>query len=136
MLNIQKTVVTGSAVVAIGAVWNAKSMAQEKSSAGIVAVFDHEKLDASFAKAFSNGGSNLLWSRRESPKAACKPEGCSDKDYTAVVYVLSGTGTLLIGGRPRPRRLKVWRPINPRRRIASYQQRGCVYHASRHYPLV
>jgi hypothetical protein len=66
MLNIQKTVVTGSAVVAIGAARNAKSMAQEKSSAGIVAVFDHEKLDASFAKAFSNGGSNLLWSHTSS----------------------------------------------------------------------
>jgi mannose-6-phosphate isomerase-like protein (cupin superfamily) len=111
MLNIQQTVLTGLAMVAIGAVWNAKSIAQEKSSVGIVTVFDHEKLDASFAKAFSNGGSNLLWSHRsskgtynvdthsrESAKAACKPEGCSHKDYTAVVYVVSGAATLLIGG--------------------------------------
>src|SRR6266849_5484955 len=66
MLNIRKTVLTGLAVVAIGAVWNAKSIAQEKSSVGIVTVFDHEKLDASFAKAFSNGGSNLLWSHTSS----------------------------------------------------------------------
>src|SRR5258708_40180888 len=111
MLNTRKTVLTGLAVVAIGAVGNTKSIAQEKSSVGIVTVFDHEKLDASFAKAFSNGGSNLLWSHtsgkgtynvdthsRESVKAACKPEGCSHKDYTAVVYVVSGAATLVIGG--------------------------------------
>lgn len=111
MLNIRKTVLSGLAVVAIGAVWNAKSIAQEKSSAGIVTVFDHEKLDASFAKAFSNGGSNLLWSHtsskgtynvdthsRESVKGACKPEGCSHKDFTAVVYVVSGAATLVVGG--------------------------------------
>lgn len=111
MLNIRKTVLTGLAVVAIGVVWNATSIAQEKSSAGIVTVFDHDKLDASFAKAFSNGGSNLVWSHtsskgtydvsthsRESVKAACKPEGCSHKDFTAVVYVVSGAATLVVGG--------------------------------------
>jgi mannose-6-phosphate isomerase-like protein (cupin superfamily) len=111
MLNIRKPVLTGLAAVAIGAVWNAKSIAQEKSSVGIVTVFDHEKLDASFAKAFSYGGSSLLWSptsskgtynvdthSRESVKVACKPEGCSHKDYTAVVYVVSGAATLVIGG--------------------------------------
>src|SRR5713101_10176860 len=111
MLNTRKTVLTGLAVVAIGAVWNTNSIAQEKSSVGIVTVFDHEKLDASFAKAFSNGGSNLLWSHtsskgtynvdthsRESAKAACKPEGCSHKDFTAVVYVVRRAATLVIGG--------------------------------------
>src|ERR1700687_1320861 len=111
MFNIRRTVLTGLAVVAIGAVWNAKSIAQEKSSPGVVTVFDHEKLDASFAKAFSTGGSNLLWSHasgkgtynvdthsRESVKAACKPEGCSHTGYTAVVYVVSGAATLVIGG--------------------------------------
>lgn len=111
MLNIRKTVLSGLAVVAIGVVWNATSIAQEKSSAGIVTVFDHDKLDASFAKAFSNGGSNLVWSHtsskgtydvsthsRESVKAACKPEGCSHKDFTAVVYVVSGAATLVVGG--------------------------------------
>src|SRR6266700_4875386 len=111
MLNTRKTVLTGLAVVAIGAVGNTKSIAQEKSSVGIVTVFDHERLDASFAKAPANGGSNLLWSHtsgkgtynvdmhsRESVKAACKPEGCSHKDYTAVLYVVSGTATLVIGG--------------------------------------
>jgi mannose-6-phosphate isomerase-like protein (cupin superfamily) len=111
MSNIRKTVLIGLAAAAIGAVWTAKSGAQEKSSAGIVTVFDHEKLDASFAKAFSNGGTSLLWSRssskgtynvdthsRDSVKVACKPEGCSHKDYTAVVYVVSGAATLVVGG--------------------------------------
>lgn len=111
MLNIRRTVLAGLAVVAIGAVWNAQSIAQEKSSAGIVTVFDHDKLEASYAKAFSNGGSNLVWSHtsskgtydvsthsRESVKAACKPEGCSHKDFTAVVYVVSGAATLVVGG--------------------------------------
>ena len=34
-------------------------------------------------------------------KAACKPEGCSHKDFTAVVYVVSGAATLVIGGTAR-----------------------------------
>ena len=29
---------------------------------------------------------------------ACKPEGCGHKDYTAVVYVVSGAATLVVGG--------------------------------------
>lgn len=111
MLNIRIAVLTCLAVVAIGAVWHVKTTAQENSSIGVVTVFDHEKLDASFAKALSNDGSNLLWSHtssqgtyavqthsRESVKNACKPEGCSHKGYTAVVYVVSGAATLVIGG--------------------------------------
>ncbi len=35
---------------------------------------------------------------RESVKAACKPEGCSHTGFTAVVYVVSGAATLVIGG--------------------------------------
>jgi mannose-6-phosphate isomerase-like protein (cupin superfamily) len=110
-LKIRKTVLTGLAVVAIGAVWHAKTSAQENSSSGVVTVFEHQKMDASFAKAASNGGSNLLWSHtssigtynvdahsRESVKAACKPEGCGHKGYTAVVYVVSGAATLVVGG--------------------------------------
>jgi mannose-6-phosphate isomerase-like protein (cupin superfamily) len=111
MLNVRMTVLTGLAVVAIGALWHAKTSAQENSSSGVVTVFDHEKLDASFAKALSNAGSNLLWSRtssigtydvsthsRESVKAACKPEGCGHTGYTAVVYVVSGAATMVVGG--------------------------------------
>jgi mannose-6-phosphate isomerase-like protein (cupin superfamily) len=111
MLNVRRAVVAGLAVVAIGALWHARTSAQENSSAGVVTVFDHEKLDASFAKALSNGGGNLLWSRtssigtytvsthsRESVKAACKPEGCGHTGYTAVVYVVSGAATMVVGG--------------------------------------
>jgi mannose-6-phosphate isomerase-like protein (cupin superfamily) len=111
MLNTRKTVLTGFAVVAIGVVWHAKSIAQEKSSSGVVTVFDHGKLDASFGNALSNGGTSLLWSHassqgtynvdshsRDSVKAACKPEGCSHTGYTAVVYVVSGAATLVVGG--------------------------------------
>ncbi len=121
MWSLRKAVLTGLAVVAICAVWHAKTIAQGNSTSGsvaagagtfgVVTVFDHEKLDASFAKALSNGGSNLLWSHtsrqgsynvsthsRESVKAACQTEGCSHKDYTAVVYVVSGAATLVIGG--------------------------------------
>jgi quercetin dioxygenase-like cupin family protein len=116
MLNIRKTVLTGLAVVAIGAVWHSRSIAQENSSIGVVTVFDHEKMDASFAKAVSNGGASLLWSHtsskgtysvdthsRESVKAACKTEGCSHAGYTAVVYVVSGAATLVVGGTAKTR---------------------------------
>ena len=101
----------GLGVVAIGSVWNAGTAAQENSSVGVITVFDHAKLDASFTKAIANGGSDLLWSRtsskgtynvsthsRESVKAACKPEGCSHTGFTAFVYVVSGAATLVIGG--------------------------------------
>ena len=111
MLKIRKTVLTGLAVVAIGAVWREETIAQENPSSGVVTVFDHEKMDTSFSKAAANGGSNLLWSHtsskgtynvdthsRESVKAACKPEGCSHDGYTVVVYVVSGAATLVIGG--------------------------------------
>jgi len=110
-MNIRKTVLTGLAVVAICSVWHAKATAQENPFHGIVTVFDHGKLEASCDQALSKGGSNLLWSHtssegtynvdthsRESVKAACKPEGCSHKGYTAVVYVVSGAATLVVGG--------------------------------------
>ena len=111
MWNIRKIVLTALAFVALGAFWHARTIAQENSSAGVVTVFDHSKLDASFAKAISNGGSDLLWSHtsgketynvdthsRESVKAACKPEGSSHEGFTAVVYVVRGAATLVIGG--------------------------------------
>ena len=108
---IRKIILTGLAVVSIGAIWRAGTTAQEASSTGVITVFDHEKLDASFSKALANGGSDLVWSHasgngtygvsthsRESAKAACKPEGCSHKEFTAVVYVVSGAATLVTGG--------------------------------------
>jgi hypothetical protein len=111
MGNSRIVVLTALLVVAIVAARHSKTSAQENPSAGIITVFDHEKLDASFAKAFSNGGSDLLWNHsssmgtygvsthsRESEKSACKPEGCSHTGFTAVVYVVSGAATLVIGG--------------------------------------
>lgn len=113
-MTMRRFVLLGSALAVIALIWHVKSAAQENSSAGVVTVFDHQRLDASFAKALSNDGSNLLWSHtsaagtynvdthsRESVKSACKPEGCSHKGFTAVVYVVSGAATLVIGGKAK-----------------------------------
>jgi mannose-6-phosphate isomerase-like protein (cupin superfamily) len=107
----RRLLIAASVVLLIGAVWQGTTRAQQNSSAGVVTVFDHAKLDASFAKAIANGGSEPLWSRtsdkgiyevnvhsRDNVKSPCKPEGCSHKDYTAVVYVVSGAATLVVGG--------------------------------------
>lgn len=114
MSKIRLAVLTAVAVVVVAAVWHAKTRAQENSSAGIITVFDHAKIDASFTKALANGGSDVLWLNssghtdynvsthsRESVKAACKPEGCSHKGFTAAVYVVSGAATLVVGGNVR-----------------------------------
>ena len=111
MLNLRTIVLTSLAAVALVAVWHSRIVARENSSAGIVTLFDHAKMDASFAKAASAGGSTPLWSRtsskgtyvvdthnRDSLKAACKPEGCSHKGFTEVLYVVSGAATLVVGG--------------------------------------
>ena len=113
MWSIRKMIMTGTAVIAAGAAWHGKSVAQESaaSGVGVVTVFDHAKLDASFAKALTNGGSAPLWSRtssygtsnvsvhsRESANSACPAQGCSHKGYTAVVIVVSGAATLEVGG--------------------------------------
>lgn len=113
MGSIRTMVITGAAVIVAGAAWHAKSVAQENtvSGAGVVTVFDHAKLDGSFASALTHGGTAPLWSRtssygtsdvsvhsRESTKSACPPQGCSHKGYTAVVIVTSGAATLVVGG--------------------------------------
>ena len=112
MSNIRNILIGAAAVIAVGAVWHEESIAQENASgAGVVTVFDHTKLDASFAKALANGGTSPLWSRtssygtsevsvhsRESVNSACPVQGCSHKAYTAVVIVTSGAATLLVGG--------------------------------------
>jgi mannose-6-phosphate isomerase-like protein (cupin superfamily) len=108
---IRKLVLTGLALAAIGALWQPHTTAQEPSTTGFITIFDHQKLGASFAKALSNAGSDVVWSHqsgdatysvsthsRGTVKAACKPEGCSHKDFTAVVYVVSGAATLIVGG--------------------------------------
>jgi mannose-6-phosphate isomerase-like protein (cupin superfamily) len=111
MLNIRKAVVTGLAVVSFCAVWHAKAIAQENASPGVVTVFSRDKVAASCDQALAKGGSSLLWNHtssegtynvdthsRESVKSACKPEGCGHKGYVAVVYVVSGSATLVVGG--------------------------------------
>lgn len=113
MWSIQKMVMTAAAVIAAATVWHENSVAQDNAAAGVgvVTVFDHAKLDASFAKALANGGTAPLWSRtssygtsdvsvhsRESANSACPPQGCSHKTYTAVVIVTSGAATLEVGG--------------------------------------
>ena len=111
MLNLRKTVLTGLAIVAFSAGWLSRTVAQETSSYRFVTIFDHQKVDASFAKALSAGGSMVLFRRttsqgpyrvntqsRESVLAACPAEGCSHTGFTAVVYVVSGAATLVIGG--------------------------------------
>lgn len=112
MPNIPMLLIAGVAVFAAGVASHGESAAQENASgAGVVTVFDHTKLDASFAKALANGGTAPLWSRtsnygtsevsvhsRESVNSACPVQGCSHKNYTAVVIVTSGAATLVVGG--------------------------------------
>ena len=113
MRSIRKAVIAGAAVVLAGSALQVTSAAQENtvSGAGVVTVFDHSKLDDAFAKALVNGGTAPVWSRtsrygtsevsvhsRESAKSACPVQGCSHKNYTAVVIVVSGAATLEVGG--------------------------------------
>ena len=113
MWSTRKMIVIGAAAIAAGAAWHVESTAQENAAlrVGVVTVFDHAKLDASFAKALADGGAAPLWSRtssygtsdvsvhsRESAKSACPPQGCSHKGFTAVVIVVSGAATLEVGG--------------------------------------
>jgi hypothetical protein len=78
---------------------------------GVVTVFDHARLDASFAKALASGGTAPLWARtssygtsdvsvhsRADTTSPCPTQGCSHKNYTAVVIVTSGAATLEVGG--------------------------------------
>jgi len=113
--NIRILVVTTAAFIAAGAVWHARSYAAENalspSEVGVVTVFDHAKLDASFAKALASGGTAPLWARtsnygtsdvsvhsRANTTSPCPTQGCSHKNYTAVVIVTSGAAMLEVGG--------------------------------------
>lgn len=111
MWNIRRAVMAGFVVVAFGAGWLSKTVAQEPSTYKFVTVFDHKLVDASFAKALKAGGGMILFRRttpqgiyrvntqsRESVLGACPAEGCSHTGFTAVVYVVSGAATLVLGG--------------------------------------
>jgi mannose-6-phosphate isomerase-like protein (cupin superfamily) len=105
---------TALALLTAAGFWHARTLAQEAPSAGLVTVFDHEKVDASFAKADAKGGNNHLWSRtvggvdydvhthsRGASESACPPAGCSHKGVTEVMYVVSGAATIVVGGKTR-----------------------------------
>jgi quercetin dioxygenase-like cupin family protein len=101
---IRKSILIGLTVVAIGAGWLGKTIAQENTSSSVVTYFDHEKVNASFAK----GGSPILFtgqsgqgsfrvrtaSRIQTPEV----EIHSHKLGTDVLYVVSGAATFVIGG--------------------------------------
>lgn len=112
--NFRRVVTTGLIAAAVGAVCHVRTIAQETSSSGMVTVFDHEKVEASFTKAAANGGNNHLWSRtiagvdydvhthsRDSLTTACKPEGCSHTGVTEVMYVISGAASVSTGSQQR-----------------------------------
>jgi hypothetical protein len=65
MWTIRKMIMIGAAAIAAGAAWLVESAAQENagSGAGVVTVFDHAKLDASFANSLAKGDSAPLWSQ-------------------------------------------------------------------------
>ena len=113
MPGIRTMTLTAAAIGAAGALWHAEGRAQTPAApgTGIVTVFDRAKLDATFADALAKGGTAPLWSHtangvttdvsvhsRESTMSACPQQGCSHKNYTAVVIVTSGSATLEVGG--------------------------------------
>ncbi|HEX5280457.1 MAG TPA: hypothetical protein VFW28_10275 [Micropepsaceae bacterium] len=113
MRNTPNLLMIGAGVVLAGTVWQSTTTAQENaaSGAGVVVVFDQKKLEASFDQALAGGGTAPLWSRtssygtsnvsvhsRDSTKSICPAQGCSHKGYTAVVVVMSGAATLVVGG--------------------------------------
>jgi hypothetical protein len=65
MWTIRKMIMIGAAAIAAGAAWLVESAAQENagSGAGVVTVFDHAKLDASFANSLAKGDTAPLWSQ-------------------------------------------------------------------------
>ena len=112
MWTIRKMIMIGAAAIAAGAAWLVESAAQENagSGAGVVTVFDHAKLDASFANSLAKRDSAPLWSqtsnngtsvvgvRSRDSTTPCPPQGCSHKGYVAMVIVVSGAATLEVGG--------------------------------------
>lgn len=98
----RKSVLMGLAVLSMACGWLAITTAQEKSSSSAVVYFDHEKVDAAFAKnvALFGGESGkakykVLTARRDRP-GEVEIHGLD----TDIIYVLSGTATFVTGGIP------------------------------------
>ena len=98
----RKNVMLGLAVLAIAGGWLARTLAQEKSSSAVVTYFDHEKVDAAFARnaALFGGESGhakykVLTARRDRPGEV----EIHNLD-TDIIYVVSGTATFVTGGTP------------------------------------
>jgi quercetin dioxygenase-like cupin family protein len=109
MLHIRKTVLTALAALAFTAGWLAKTTAQQIPSFPRITYFNHEKVDASFAKATASDGSRVLFSRKDSQGRtftvhtnsrgqADKGELHSHEGWTAVVVVMSGAATFVTPG--------------------------------------
>jgi quercetin dioxygenase-like cupin family protein len=102
-MHIRKSILTGLVVIAVGAGWLGKTIAQENGPSPVVTYFDHEKVNASFAK----GGSPILFSgqsgqgnyRVRTASRVQTDEGQihSHKLGTDVLYVLSGAATFVTG---------------------------------------
>jgi quercetin dioxygenase-like cupin family protein len=100
---IRKSILTGFLVVAIGAGWLGKTLAQGNTSSPVVTYLDHEKVNASFAK----GGSPILFAgqsgqgeyRVRTANRIQTEEGQvhSHKLGTDVLYVVSGAATFVVG---------------------------------------
>jgi mannose-6-phosphate isomerase-like protein (cupin superfamily) len=98
----RKSIMLGLTVLAIAGGWLARTSAKEKSSSSVVTYFDHEKVDAAFARnaPLFGGESGLakykvLTARRDHPGEV----EIHNLD-TDIIYVLSGTATFVTGGTP------------------------------------
>jgi len=98
----RKSITMGLVVFAMAGGWVARTAAQEKSTSSSVAYFDHEKVDAAFAKnAVLFGGESgnakykVLTARRDKPGEV----EIHNLD-TDIIYVLKGTATFVTGGAP------------------------------------
>jgi len=98
---IRKNIMLGLAVVLIAGIGFSRTLAQEKSSSPVVTYFEHEKVNASFAKnAPLFGGESgvgkfkVLTARRDRPGEV----EIHNLD-TDIFYIVSGTATFVTGGK-------------------------------------
>jgi len=109
MLQTRKTLLTALGALAFSAGWLAKTTAQQIPASPLITYFNHEKVDASFAKAIASDGSRVLFSRKDSQGRTFtvhtntrgkRDEGelHSHEGWTAVVVVMSGAATFVTPG--------------------------------------